>query len=42
MPFANIVEVGRFDVGNYGLEACGPENGKLVVISDIVDQNRCT
>lgn len=35
MPFKRTVEVGRVAVVNYG-----PETGKLVVISDIVDQNR--
>jgi large subunit ribosomal protein L14e len=35
MPFKRNAEVGRVAVVNYG-----PETGKLVVISDIVDQNR--
>ena len=35
MPFKRTVEVGRVAVVNYG-----PETGKLVVITDIVDQNR--
>ncbi len=35
MPFKRHAEIGRVAVVNYG-----PETGKLVVISDIVDQNR--
>ena len=35
MPFRRYVEIGRVAVINYG-----PEYGKLVVISDVVDQNR--
>jgi hypothetical protein len=35
MPFKRNAEIGRVAVVNYG-----PETGKLVVISDIVDQNR--
>lgn len=35
MPFKRNAEVGRVAVVNYGAET-----GKLVVISDIVDQNR--
>jgi hypothetical protein len=37
MPFARLAEIGRVALINYG-----PEYGKLVVISDIVDQNRVT
>ncbi|KAL6774339.1 RPL14 [Auxenochlorella protothecoides x Auxenochlorella symbiontica] len=35
MPFTRYVEIGRVALINYGLEY-----GKLVVISDVVDQNR--
>lgn len=35
MPFKRYVEIGRVAMVNYG-----PEYGKLVVISDVVDQNR--
>lgn len=35
MPFKRNAEIGRVAVVNYGAET-----GKLVVISDIVDQNR--
>ena len=35
MPFRRYVEIGRIAVINYG-----EEYGKLVVISDVVDQNR--
>lgn len=35
MPFKRYVEIGRVAMINYG-----PECGKLVVISDVVDQNR--
>ncbi|KAK9800813.1 hypothetical protein WJX73_010839 [Symbiochloris irregularis] len=35
MPFTRYVEIGRVAMINYG-----KENGKLVVISDVVDQNR--
>jgi ribosomal protein L14E/L6E/L27E len=35
MPFKRYVEIGRVAIINYG-----PEVGKLVVISDVVDQNR--
>ncbi|KAK9820141.1 hypothetical protein WJX72_006581 [[Myrmecia] bisecta] len=35
MPFKRYVEIGRVALVNYG-----PEYGKLVVITDIVDQNR--
>lgn len=35
MPFSRYVEIGRVALINYG-----PEYGKLVVISDIADQNR--
>ena len=35
MPFTRFVEIGRVAMVNYG-----PEHGKLVVISDVVDQNR--
>eukprot|EP00884_Botryococcus_braunii_P015723 jgi/Botrbrau1/2834/Bobra.0125s0041.1 len=35
MPFSRYVEIGRVVLVNYG-----PEYGKLLVISDIVDQNR--
>lgn len=35
MPFKRNAEIGRVAVVNYGVET-----GKLVVISDIVDQNR--
>ncbi|GAB4822502.1 hypothetical protein N2152v2_009548 [Parachlorella kessleri] len=35
MPFKRYVEIGRVAMINYG-----PEYGKLVVISDVVDQNR--
>ena len=35
MPFQRYVEIGRVAIVNYG-----PDYGKLVVISDIVDQNK--
>lgn len=35
MPFKRYVEIGRVALVNYG-----PDCGKLVVISDVVDQNR--
>ena len=35
MPFQRYVEVGRVAIVNYGAEY-----GKLVVITDVVDQNR--
>ena len=35
MPFKRYVEVGRVALVNYGTEY-----GKLVVITDVVDQNR--
>ncbi len=35
MPFSRYVEIGRVALINYG-----EEYGKLVVISDVVDQNR--
>lgn len=35
MPFSWYVEIGRVALINYG-----EEYGKLVVISDVVDQNR--
>lgn len=35
MPFTRFVEIGRVAMVSYG-----PEHGKLVVISDVVDQNR--
>ncbi|KAI8469525.1 MAG: ribosomal protein L14 component of cytosolic 80S ribosome and 60S large subunit [Monoraphidium minutum] len=35
MPFKRYVEIGRVAMVNYGAEC-----GKLVVISDVVDQNR--
>ena len=35
MPFKRYVEIGRIALVNYG-----PDCGKLVVISDVVDQNR--
>lgn len=35
MPFSRMAEIGRVVIVNYG-----PETGKLLVISDIVDQNR--
>ena len=35
MPFKRYVEIGRVALVNYG-----PEVGKLVVITDVVDQNR--
>ena len=35
MPFQRYVEIGRVAMVNYG-----PEYGKLVVISDVVDQNK--
>ena len=35
MPYSRYVEVGRVALVNYG-----PEYGKLVVITDVVDQNR--
>jgi large subunit ribosomal protein L14e len=37
MPFKRYVEIGRVALINYGEEA-----GKLVVISDVVDQNRAS
>ena len=36
MPFKRYVEIGRVAMVNYG-----EEYGKLLVISDILDQNRC-
>ena len=35
MPFSRYVEIGRVALVNYG-----PEAGTLVVITDVVDQNR--
>lgn len=35
MPFQRYVEIGRVAMVNYG-----PEYGKLVIISDVVDQNQ--
>jgi len=35
MPFKRYVEIGRVAMINYG-----PEYGKLVVISDVLDQSR--
>lgn len=35
MPFSRNVEIGRIAMVNYG-----PDYGKLVVISDVVDGNR--
>jgi ribosomal protein L14E/L6E/L27E len=35
MPFKRYVEIGRVAMVNYG-----PETGTLVVITDVVDQNR--
>ena len=35
MPFSRLAEIGRVVLVNYG-----PETGKLLVITDIVDQNR--
>lgn len=35
MPFSRYVEIGRVALINYG-----PETGKLVVITDVVDANR--
>ena len=35
MPYSRYVEIGRVALVNYG-----PEYGKLVVITDVVDQNR--
>ncbi len=35
MPFTRNVEIGRIALVNYG-----EEYGKLVVITDVVDQNR--
>lgn len=35
MPFSRYVEIGRVALINYG-----PEAGTLVVITDVVDQNR--
>ncbi|KAG2450843.1 hypothetical protein HYH02_004677 [Chlamydomonas schloesseri] len=35
MPFKRYVEIGRVALINYG-----PEFGKLVVITDVIDQNR--
>ena len=35
MPFTRYVEIGRIALINYG-----EEYGKLVVISDVVDQNK--
>ncbi|KAJ7513703.1 hypothetical protein O6H91_23G011300 [Diphasiastrum complanatum] len=35
MPFRRFVEIGRVALVNYG-----PEYGKLVVIVDVIDQNR--
>lgn len=37
MPFKRYVEIGRVALINFGEEA-----GKLVVISDVVDQNRAS
>ena len=37
MPFKRYVEIGRVALVNYG-----EDYGKLVVISDVVDQNRCS
>lgn len=36
MPFKRYMEVGRVVLINYG-----PEKGKLAVVIDIVDQNKC-
>jgi large subunit ribosomal protein L14e len=36
MPFSRYMEVGRVVLINYG-----PEKGKLAVVIDIVDQNKC-
>lgn len=36
MPFKRYVEIGRVALVNYG-----EDYGKLVVISDVVDQTRC-
>jgi hypothetical protein len=36
MPFKRYVEIGRVALINFG-----EDYGKLVVISDVVDQNRC-
>lgn len=36
MPFKRYVEIGRVAMVNYG-----EEYGKLLVISDVVDHNRC-
>lgn len=36
MPFTRYVEVGRIVLINYG-----PDAGKIAVIIDIVDQNKC-
>ena len=35
MPFTRLAEIGRVVLVNYG-----PETGKLLVITDIIDQNR--
>lgn len=35
MPFARFVQIGRVALVNYG-----PEYGSLVVITDVIDQNR--
>ena len=35
MPFTRYMEIGRVALINYG-----EEHGKLVVISDVIDQNR--
>ena len=35
MPFSRLAEIGRVVLVNYG-----PETGKLLVITDIIDQNR--
>jgi large subunit ribosomal protein L14e len=35
MPFRRYVEIGRVALVNYG-----PQYGKLVVIVDVIDQNR--
>ena len=35
MPFTRYVEIGRVAMINYG-----PEYGKLVVISDVMNQNK--
>lgn len=35
MPFSRYVEIGRVALINYG-----PDAGKLVVITDVIDSNR--